>query len=225
MVVLEYVKGEDLRSALEQHSADGLIARAARWLARLHAARPLIALREVTPPLAAEKAADWCKEIAAHLGPSNLEEVSAIQQAMVVFGSRMVAPKAAMVHRDFRPANIVWDGDQLYVLDFDELCIGDPALDVGHFLVALQHLADQKTGDATHYAQAEQLFLQEYQESSQHNLAGRLPFYQAYAWLKLAAKEARRTRDGWRDQVRLLTGHARRELEHVERTRPVEEQA
>lgn len=38
------------------------------------------------------------------------------------------------IHRDFYPAQVLVDGRDLYFLDFDLFCQGDPALDVGNFL-------------------------------------------------------------------------------------------
>jgi len=38
------------------------------------------------------------------------------------------------IHRDFYPAQVLVEGRDLYFLDFDLSCQGDPALDVGNFL-------------------------------------------------------------------------------------------
>ncbi len=38
------------------------------------------------------------------------------------------------IHGDFQPAQVIVDGARLYLLDFDDYCEGDPALDIGRFL-------------------------------------------------------------------------------------------
>jgi Ser/Thr protein kinase RdoA (MazF antagonist) len=44
------------------------------------------------------------------------------------------------IHRDFYPAQVLVHGRELYFLDFDLFCHGNPALDVGNFL---GHLTEQ----------------------------------------------------------------------------------
>jgi thiamine kinase-like enzyme len=44
------------------------------------------------------------------------------------------APKFCGIHRDFYPAQVIVRKGQLYLIDFDLYCQGDPALDVGNFI-------------------------------------------------------------------------------------------
>lgn len=46
----------------------------------------------------------------------------------------------AGIHRDFYGDQIVVAGDRLYILDLDQFCEGDPALDIGNFLA---HMTEQ----------------------------------------------------------------------------------
>ncbi len=43
-----------------------------------------------------------------------------------------------LVHRDFYEKQILIDGDETILLDFDTLCMSDPALDVGNFIAHLE---------------------------------------------------------------------------------------
>jgi len=114
----------------------------------------------------------------------------------------------AMIHRDFYYANLLWDGRQVWGVDFDQLRLGDPALDVGHFLAHLQTLAYRTTGDATAYTEQADVFLHSYLEHAPAahaaDLAPRLTFYRTQTFVKLAATAVRRQRPGWRPLAQAL---------------------
>ena len=65
-------------------------------------------------------------------------------------------PKAhpVCIHRDFYPDQTLVDGDQVHLLDFDLLCMGDPALDVGNYLAHLIEHGLRVHHDVTAYAAA-----------------------------------------------------------------------
>ncbi len=65
-------------------------------------------------------------------------------------------PKAnpVCIHRDFYPDQTLVDGDQLHLLDFDLLCMGDPAVDVGNYLAHLIEHGLRVHHDAAAYAAA-----------------------------------------------------------------------
>jgi aminoglycoside phosphotransferase (APT) family kinase protein len=52
----------------------------------------------------------------------------------------LTEPATRGIHRDFYPAQVLVDGERLWLVDFDLYCLGDPALDVGNFLA---HLTEQ----------------------------------------------------------------------------------
>lgn len=60
------------------------------------------------------------------------------------------------IHRDFYPAQMLADGDRLWLLDFDLYCEGDPALDFGNFIGHLTEQALREHGDAEAFAESEQ---------------------------------------------------------------------
>ena len=41
------------------------------------------------------------------------------------------------IHRDFYADQVIVDGERFYLIDFDEYCEGDPALDIGNFVGAI----------------------------------------------------------------------------------------
>ena len=52
------------------------------------------------------------------------------------------------IHRDFYPAQVLVEGNRLFLVDFDLYCEGDPALDAGNFLGHLVELSLRRLGDA-----------------------------------------------------------------------------
>jgi hypothetical protein len=212
LVLQECVSGVDLGTLLADPEAQEPLALAAQWLAGLHASPPLPGLKGVPPSRGLEKAHRWCTEIEglmasggtalshARDGLSNAEKAA-----------RLYAP--AMIHRDYYYAHVLWNGTQIWVVDFDELSIGDPALDVGHFLAQLEYEAYRRTGRPDAFAEHCALFTRTYQERASSDLLPRLPFYRAYTFLKLARKEASRQRGDWRGSVRVLLELAEREVD------------
>ncbi len=51
------------------------------------------------------------------------------------------------IHRDFYPDQIMVDNQQLYLLDLDLACMGDPCLDIGNFIAHIQEQALREKGD------------------------------------------------------------------------------
>ena len=50
------------------------------------------------------------------------------------------------IHRDFYSDQLIVDGERIYMLDFDMLCCGDPALDMGNFLGHVSELGLRRYG-------------------------------------------------------------------------------
>jgi aminoglycoside phosphotransferase (APT) family kinase protein len=61
----------------------------------------------------------------------------------------------AWIHRDFYGDQVLVDGERLYLIDFDEYCEGDPALDVGNFLGAVTEHSLRTVGDPDALADVE----------------------------------------------------------------------
>jgi hypothetical protein len=51
------------------------------------------------------------------------------------------------IHRDFYPDHAIVSGRRIALVDFDTLCLGDPALDAGNFIAHLIEQALRATGD------------------------------------------------------------------------------
>ena len=118
-----------------------------------------------------------------------------------------------MIHRDFYDAQVLWDGARAWIVDFDQLSVGDPALDLGHFVAHLASFAYRVTGRPDSLAIQAQIPIETYQAWNLISIESRLPFYKACTFMKLAAKEARRKREDWQQSVSVLTDLACEELE------------
>lgn len=91
--------------------------------------------------------------------------------------------RTALLHRDYHDKQILIAGDQVGLIDFDTLCHGDPALDVGNFLahVTLSGLQEQR--DLAHLRAA---FLGSYESEAGPLAAKHLQTYERSALLRLA---------------------------------------
>lgn len=213
MVLHEYIDGEDIRNVLEQAEP---FAFAGRWLARLHEAAPLEELKIRTVQHEAQKALDWLDAARDHASP---DLQARLDEARRRLAALIVPPPGAelcMIHRDFYYANVLWDGTRLWAIDLDQLRIGDPALDVAHFIAHLEVLSYRQTGDFTSYAGQAERFLAAYRaERPAADVDRRLPLYSAYTFLKLASTEADRARPGWHLQNSAFAERACASLERL----------
>jgi tRNA A-37 threonylcarbamoyl transferase component Bud32 len=222
LMVHENIEGADLRHALSGGDTEVAFRLAGQWLAVLHSVPAPPDVEEKGPAHELRKMSRWRDEVAPYLGRGERTKLRFAQNAL---RSRARNDPThwipALIHRDFYPANVVWDGHSIWVVDFDELALGDPALDVAHFLAHVQNVSLKDTGACDAHARASAHFLNSYQETSKASLAARLPFYKSYTFLKLAAKEARRKRGDWESLFTSLIDLACREAEGFARPEEV----
>jgi aminoglycoside phosphotransferase (APT) family kinase protein len=222
LVLEEHVEGPDLRDAIRAGTCADAMSLAAQWLARLHTASPLPELQ--TKPLADElqNVHGWCDQIAScsEIARNDVLRLRSAQKALDTIASQMGRCTPVPIHRVFDYTNVLWDGRRIWVLDFDQLGLGDPALDVGNFLAHLESYAYHTTGLAHSFAEAGAHFLRCYLERSGETIRARLPFYRASTFLKLAATEVtRRTATDWPRLAQALTDLACREVNALSQAR------
>jgi len=213
LVVLDHFPGADLREVLHDGGAYEALTLAGRWLARLHAAVPLAGLRSASPDHELGKVQRWCDLIGSALTGADAGRLDLALKSMGDLTGRLKF-EPVMIHKDFYFGNVLWDGERVCVLDFDELAVGDPALDLGHFLAHLEVFAYRIEGRVNGLSAAAMTFSKAYATTDQ-TLALRVTFYRAYTFLKLAATEAARKPDGWDRMAQKLAGLACRELEQA----------
>jgi hypothetical protein len=98
-------------------------------------------------------------------------------------GSRVPAPKACGIHRDFYPAQVIVDGARLWLIDFDLYCMGDPGLDVGNFIGHITEQSLRTLGNAAALRDRENALEERFVELTGESVR---PAVRAYATLTLA---------------------------------------
>ena len=116
--------------------------------------------------------------------------------------------QGAPIHRDFHLRQLFHDEKRVWLIDWDLFGRGDPALDVGNFIVYLEtHL---NTGLETAVA----AFLEGYLRRAPSGLLERVPVYKALTYLRLACKRFRLKERDWRAQVAEMLRLSRAALEN-----------
>lgn len=144
------VSGQTLSALLHHSAAPEVMVRAARAVRRLH--------QEGPPPKRSHTLADELALLADRLGrvrpvkPActlRLDRVLHLcRQAATPLHLRPMTP----IHRDYYPDNLLWDGQHLYLLDFDLYTRGDPALDAGNFIGHLMEMGLREAGTPAAFA-------------------------------------------------------------------------
>jgi glycosyltransferase involved in cell wall biosynthesis len=109
--------------------------------------------------------------------------LAAVMAACEALGANLPAPAACGIHRDFYPAQVIVDGNRLWVIDFDLYCLGDPGLDAGNFIGHVTEQALRESGRADALAGVERALEERFVELSGERVR---PAVRAYATLTLA---------------------------------------
>jgi aminoglycoside/choline kinase family phosphotransferase len=213
MVVQQHVAAGDLRDALQSGDWERPVALAAQWLAALHGTPAIAGLPENSRGRELARAEGWAADALPGLSADAQRELGQTVQRLRQAAREQVADGQTLIHRDFYPTHVLWDGARPWIVDFDQLSSGEGALDVGHFLAHLENLSYRMTGGTGAFAAPASLFLDRYLEQRPLALETALPFYQACTYLKLAAKEANRKRGAWQAYAGMLASLAARQAE------------
>lgn len=208
--------GSELREELLAGAASDAVRLAGQWLAALHRTPPLPGLPVKTMAHELGKMSGWIGQIVPALPEREARRLVVAEQELRGLADRMAPSARAMIHRDFYYGNLFWDGESVWVLDFDDLSVGDPVLDVGHFLVHLEKLGYLARGRTELLAEPARQFVEAYAEQMPFDPV-RLSFFRGYTFLKLAATEVQRRVDDWRRTALVFTTLAQHEIERAAR--------
>jgi hypothetical protein len=201
MALQEDLDGDDLRHPLAAGTAETPLSLTARWLADLHRARPVSGLKGKSRAHELDKVDRACVVVAPHLSSHQRARVQRMRDHLHLLDDGRDGRASTMIHRDFYYAHVLWRPDRIGVIDFDSLSIGDPALDVGHFLAHLEALGYRRAVDPDRFADAGARFLECYLDSGPADVRPSLTFFRSYTHLKLASIEVARQSGDWRRRV------------------------
>ncbi len=185
LLVLEWTRGDSLRSLLRTgKDAFPALERASQWLLRLH-----------TSGANGGRRYDLGRHLHT-LGTQGRNLAKVLPAASRLYhdvlrgveqqGAAMSAWKPAPTHRDFTPEHLLFDGERVTGLDFDEFCQYDPMFDLAHFLAHLRLVALISPETAGNFDLWAAHFERSYRAGAADYSARRIRFYLACAYLKLA---------------------------------------
>lgn len=104
-------------------------------------------------------------------------------------------PSPVSLHRDFHLGQLFWDGRKVWLIDWDMFGLGDPATDVGNFLVYLATRIPAKSKPAG------AAFLEGYQLLMPNVSEANIRLYEGLTYLRLACKAYRLQLQDWEIRV------------------------
>jgi Ser/Thr protein kinase RdoA (MazF antagonist) len=134
LLVLEYVPGIGFWSDPGVHLQRDVMAAMARQLAALHETQLDAGTRTALEPVP-HAAREWARflEASAELSAAFPELEPRLERLAKMLGSVPAESAPALLHGDFHPAQFLVDGGTPRLIDFDNVCLGDPMYDLARF--------------------------------------------------------------------------------------------
>ncbi len=101
-------------------------------------------------------------DLVAESRPEWQQRLSALKHRAWFIAQSLGARPLCGIHRDYYPDQLIVDGVQIWTIDFDLYCKGDPALDIGNFIAHITEQALRTTGDAAAWQPLEEAMLRRY---------------------------------------------------------------
>jgi aminoglycoside phosphotransferase (APT) family kinase protein len=183
MVLYERAPGRLLDATVRLRPAETPIGGIGRWLASLHASN-VGADRRFDLEKEVSNLAIWADRVAA-ARPSHAATAEQLFEQLARMAQHVRLSADVPIHKDFHYRHIVI-GPRLVGLDFDEVRMGDPSLDIAHFCVYLRLLGVRVPAVAPIVPDLEQRFLAAYASATGWALDNRFGFFAGYTCLKIA---------------------------------------
>jgi aminoglycoside phosphotransferase (APT) family kinase protein len=213
LVLYVPVEGPMLADVRSPGAAERAARRAGDWLGRLQASGIRLQ-RRLDMEAEAENAGRWAARVG-ELRPAHAEAARELADDLSRWATRLPFACDAPVHKDFHYRHVVASA-RLSVVDFDEVRMGDRALDPAHFCTYLW-LHGLRSG-SRHGRTVERAFLDGYRARSGRRPGRAFTFFTAYSCMKIAKQLAQGSgvepRPGGRErdrQLRLVLEHGLRQ--------------
>ena len=166
-----YIQSSDLPAA------KSVVAKTAAWFAKLHALpadpmknfNPLNSLIETIIP-GMNNALTKVKLTYPRYYKACRQAYQIVNQAEKKYFA--VSGERRLIHGDAHPENIIRiSRNKIGVIDFTDICLADPARDVGTFIQQLEFMAQDKIKDALRLGEIKRLFLYEYFKNAKIDLS------------------------------------------------------
>jgi len=195
LLLLEEVPGRGLRDVLTETRSPELLRRLARVLIKLHRVRPWPGpafrmrghLERFHPKYPA-----LCEAL-----PDLAGTIESIVRTAQERESGFDPAGFAAIHGDLHLSQVLIDGEQSYLIDLDNLSLGDPAADLANLLVFLR---SSRPGREEPVLVSH--LLDEYFGAMDARIRERIPVYEAVTQLRRACKDLRFRRPGWEPRAR-----------------------
>lgn len=212
LLLLTWADGELLRSLLLGGSdVSQRIEDAAGWLLKLHHCGATTG-RSYTLSRHLHTLALHKKRLA-EVYPESDRFLENLLQRIGERGGELAGWTPGPTHRDFSPDHLVFNGEQLTALDFDEYCQYDRMIDVAHFMAHLRLVGLRYFGVMTRFDDLAGRFQEAYRAGAREYSVARLHLYEAVAYFKLAYIVAIVQRPpAWKETVAALLREAQRVL-------------
>ena len=183
--------------------ADEVVRRAARALAELHTSGlDTGGLSRRTGADEAGKAAKRARLLEQYV-PDLVPAARPVVDALCATLAGLPADTLRPGHGSYKPSQLMVRDGAVFLVDFDQFCLADPALDVGYFLAYLRPhgLFYRRAGRRAWFEAAAEAFLTAYLErlaergesaATGAGVAGRAPVFEAALLLKIAVRRANR---------------------------------
>jgi hypothetical protein len=205
-----------------------VIGRAARALAELHTSGLETAdLKRRTGADEAGKAAKRASLLEQYV-PDSAPEVRRVTGALCATLAGLPADTVRPGHGSCKPSQLMVRDGAVFLVDFDQFCLADPALDVGYFLAYLRPAGFwyHRAGRRAWFEAAADAFLTTYlhrlaergeSAATCAGIAGRAPVFEAALLLKIAARRANRLHSPRAGEVAAVLDEVSRSLGLAER--------
>jgi hypothetical protein len=196
-----YAGTDVIRSA--NHRTDKDIRLAAQALAQLHTSGVAAENTPVrTGPDEAAKAAKRARVLRDY-APDVAAQVDRVSAALCERLKALPQDVLRPAHGSYKPSQLLFRAGSVFIVDFDQFCLADPALDVGYFVAYLRPpgLWYRRAGTRSWFQNAAATFLRAYcealaergiSERTCSDIVSRSAVYQAALLLKIATRRANR---------------------------------